>query len=262
MSVETVPPPRSPGGSTPASLLTAIGALVAVVALVWAIGSTASTTPSGGGGRGVVNANLASSNDEPATTTTTLDRLNTPVGHHREYRVQYADLPAATQAQLDVVREIIERYPTAADAEADGWRRATTNLRGIAAHFLRDGVRGFIGMDGTFDVNDPEILLYDGEGPDAPIVGISYLVSGPNPEGFAGKWDTWHRHDAVCFAGGYVIGEIGGHADSKINMTPAQCDEAGGLTFPIANLTMLHVWMKPGFESGSGVFSHDHPRLD
>jgi hypothetical protein len=24
---------------------------------------------------------------------------------------------------------------------------------------------------------------------------------------------------------------------------------------------MLHVWMKQGFESTSGVFSHDHPEL-
>jgi hypothetical protein len=263
MSAETEPQPASRPGSTATSLFTAIGALVAVVALVWGIGSVASNpTPRARSGGGVLDADLASANQRPATTPTTVDRLNTPVGHHAEYRVQYDDLPAATQKQLDVARAIIERYPTAADAEADGWHRATTNLKGIAAHFLHDGVRGFLGMDGTFDVNDPEILLYDGEGSDAPIVGVSYLVSGPNPEGFDGKWDTWHRHDAVCFARGYVIGEVGGHADSKINMTKAQCDEAGGITFPISNLTMLHVWMKPGFESANGVFSHDHPQLN
>jgi hypothetical protein len=242
-------------------LVAAVATLIAVVAMVWGIGAVASNDAVTPAPRAGTDANVAAGGTP--TTPTTVDRLNTPVGHHGEYRVQYEDLPAETQAQLDIAREITERYPTAADAEADGWRRATTNLPGIAAHFLRDGVRGFLGMDEKFDVNDPEILLFDGEGPDAPIVGISYLASSPeNPEGFAGKWDTWHRHDAVCFAGGYVIGELGGHADSKIDMTEAQCKAEGGTSFPIANLTMLHVWMKPGFESAHGVFSHDHPQLN
>jgi hypothetical protein len=233
----------------------ALVALALVVGGVWGIGiafddevTVAPATPA---------ADLAA-----GTTPTTIDRLATPVGHHGEYRVQYTDLPAETQAELDIAREIIERYPTAADAERAGWRRATTNLRGIAAHFLKQGVAGFASTDGGFDVREPEILLYDGEGPDAPIVGLSYLVSGPDPEGFTGKWDTWHRHDAVCFAGGYVIGEVDGHEGSKIDMTESACRKAGGTTFPIKNLTMLHVWMKPGFESAHGVFSHDHPELD
>jgi hypothetical protein len=263
MAAGTAPSPLQPAaGATPGarSWLVAIGALVVVVALLWEVGSVASdgTTTI----EATVGANRASVNNAAATTPTTFDRLNTPVGHHGEYRVQYADLPARTQAQLDVVRRIIERYPTAADAEADGWTRATTNLKGIAAHFLRGGVRSFLGIDATFDVDNPEILLFDGEGPEAPIVGVSYLVNGPDPAGFSGKWDVWHRHQAVCFAGGYVIGEIGGHADSRINMTADKCKAAGGLNFPIANLTMLHVWMKPGFASASGVFSHDHPQLN
>jgi hypothetical protein len=266
MAVSATPAPLQPASaSTPSarSLLVAIGALVAVVALIWGIGSVASDGTTTIDATGAANATgNATANNLAATTPTTFDRLNTPVGHHGEYQVQYADLPARTQAQLDVVRKIIERYPTAAVAEADGWTRATTNLTGIAAHFLRGGVRSFLGIDGTFDVNNPEILLFDGEGPDAPIVGISYLVNGPDPAGFYGKWDVWHRHQAVCFAGGYVIGEIGGHAGSRINMTTDTCKAAGGLSFPIANLTMLHVWMKPGFASSTGVFSHDHPQLN
>jgi hypothetical protein len=246
-------------GSRATPLVTALAALAAAVGLVWGIGIAAGgSAPVPDDTRAPADADLAA-----GTTPSTVDRLNTPVGHHNEYRVQYEDLPARTKAQLDIARAIIERYPTAADAERDGWHRATTNLRGIAAHFLKSGVRGFLTMDEAFDVNDPEILLFDGEGPDAPIVGISYLVSSPtNPDGFAGKWDTWHRHDAVCFAGGYVIGELGGHADSKINMTEAACNAQGGMSFPIANLTMLHVWMKPGLESANGVFSHDHPELN
>jgi hypothetical protein len=254
MSVESSP------RRDPAPLVAAFAALVVAVGVAWGVGlatradAPPAAPPEGAGG---VDADVAA-----GTTPTTGDPLHTPVGHHGEYRVQYDDLPARTQAELDVVREIIGRYPTAAAAERDGWKRATTNLRGIAAHFMRNGVAGFARMDATFDVRDPEILLFDGEDGDAPIVGVSYLASGENPEGFTGKWDTWHRHDAVCFAGGYVIGELGGHADSKIDMTQAECAAQGGTSFPISNLTMLHVWMKPGFESAHGVFSHDHPELD
>jgi hypothetical protein len=176
--------------------------------------------------------------------------------------MQYADFPADTRAQLDVVRSIIEKYPTAADAEKDGWTAATINLRGIAAHFLHGGPGGFLGIDDKFDVNNPEILLFDGTTPDSPIVGVSYLVAGDTPEGFAGPYDVWHRHNAVCFAHGLVIGEIDGAQGSKIDIGSDGCKAQGGFVFPIANLSMIHVWMKPGFESSHGVFSHDHPQLD
>ncbi len=181
-----------------------------------------------------------------------------PSGPHGEYNVQYADLPADTQAQLDIVQKIIERYPTAADAEKDGWIKATVNLKGIASHYLKQGPAGFLSIDDKFDVNNPEILLFNGEGHDAPILGVSYLVKGPAPEGFPGKWDVWHNHQAVCFAGGLVTGELGGHHDSKINMTEASCKAEGGIVFPLADLNMLHVWMVPGEPSTAGVFSHDH----
>jgi hypothetical protein len=186
-----------------------------------------------------------------------------PVVHHGEYDVQYDDLPPETQAQLDVVRGIIERYPTVADATADGWKTATTNLVGIAAHFLHNGPIGFTQFDRGFDVNEPEALLFDGTEPDSPIVGVSYLASGAEaPEGFSGPWDVWHRHDAVCFAGGLVIAEVGGHPDSKISISADDCKGQGGIIFPISNLSMIHVWMKPGYPSETGVFAHDHSDLD
>jgi hypothetical protein len=260
MSVQTAPLAEPSATPSLGSLAAAFGALVAAIALLWAIG-----TAGRDGNTTVVRAGVSAGNAEAVARQTPaqarLLRLNTPVGHHGEYRVQYADLPKRTQAQLDVVRRIIERYPTAAVAEKAGWHRATTNLKGIAAHYMRNGVAGFITIDDKFDVGDPEILLFDGEGPNAPIVGVSYLVNGAAPAAFSGKWDVWHNHQAVCFAGGYVIGELGGHADSEINMTPQQCAAKGGTQFPIANLNMLHVWMKPGFASSAGVFSHDHPRL-
>jgi hypothetical protein len=237
----------------------AVAAVVALVALALVVGitqlvaddaaGTPATTP-------VAAVDVAEEVPYPAVTAA-------PVGHHGEYDVQYDDLPPETQDQLDIAREIIERYPTAADAMADGWTPATINLRGIAAHFLRGGVVTFgTAIDDTFDVTQPEALLFDGIEPDAPIIGVSYLVSSPtDPEGFHGPWDVWHRHEAVCFAGGLVIAEIGGHHDSLIDTSEEDCRAQGGLIFPIENLTMIHVWMKPDWPSTHGVFSHDHPDL-
>jgi hypothetical protein len=173
----------------------------------------------------------------------------------------YDELPAATKTQVDVARDIARRYPTAADAEAGGWNKATISLKGIGAHYLRGGVGGFASTDAGFDLQNPEILLYDGEGPDAPIAGVSWLISGPDPEGFDGDFDVWHRHAAVCFANGLVIGELDGHEGSAINMTDQQCTAAGGIVFPIDNLTMLHVWVGEGYEDGVPIFAHDHPKL-
>jgi hypothetical protein len=189
-------------------------------------------------------------------------RLTTPVGHHGEYAVQYDDLPDATQQQLQVAQDLIAKYPTVADAEADGWTAATVNLKGIAAHFLHGGVREFATLDDQFDINQPEALLFDGLEPTDPIIGVSYLVSGDTPDGFDGKWDVWHRHDAVCFAGGLVVAEVGGHPDSKIAISEEECKAENGFMFPISNLSMIHVWMDPDNPSSNGVFSHDHPALD
>lgn len=236
-----------------ALLACAIG-LIALVAVTGVVGAVDLA-----GERGTSGASGVS----PSRQTSGAAAAAAPVAHTHalEYDVQYGDLPGATRGELDIARGIINRYPTAADAERDGWRKATVNLKGIASHYLRGGVGGLIGVDSRFDVRDPEILLFDGEGHDAPIAGVSYLVSGPDPAGFTGKWDVWHRHEAVCFADGLVVAEVGGHPGSRIDMTREECTARKGIIFPIGNLTMLHVWMKPGFGSSAGVFSHDHPGL-
>lgn len=242
---------RSQRGHAGAALVAAL-ALAVSVAVAQTVGDadgpTAAARAGAGAGAGAEEVGF------PAVTAQ-------PQGHHGEYGVQYDDLPPGTRQQLDVVRDIIERYPTAADAMADGWQTATINLKGIAAHFLRNGPVGFTQFDEVFDLHEPEALLFDGIEPDAPIVGVSYLVSGDTPDGFEGPWDVWHRHDAVCFAGGLVIAEVGGHPDSKIDIPRDECAAEGGVEIPIGQLSMIHVWMKPGYPSEHGVFSHDHSDL-
>src|SRR5690242_13513269 len=109
MSVQTAPLSEQPT-ATPSltSLLAAVVALVGAVTLLWALGSS-----SGNGNTlvqtdaGAAGASASATPAKPTAAQARLVRLNTPVGHHGEYRVQYADLPPRTQAQLDVVRRII-----------------------------------------------------------------------------------------------------------------------------------------------------------
>ena len=45
-------------------------------------------------------------------------------------------------------------------------------------------------LDGTFDISKPEVLLYGGDGLDAPLVGVNYIVGGSQPPaGFTGDAD-------------------------------------------------------------------------
>jgi hypothetical protein len=180
--------------------------------------------------------------------------------HHMDSLITYAQLPPATRAQVDRVIALWgHKYRTAADAQRDGWVKATRSLYGIGAHYLKGGVRGFLAGNG-FDLEHPNIMLFDGEGADAKFAGVSYIVAGATPEGFAGPYDVWHRHSAVCFAAGLVISE-GENEGSPIDLSDAGCKAHGGIMFPISYLSMIHLWIGPGYLGKAPIMAHDHKLL-
>jgi hypothetical protein len=152
--------------------------------------------------------------------------------------------------QLTAAREAAMRYPTAADAMAAGYRRITPYIPCIAAHYIN-----FRYVDDRFDPAEPEMLLYDGNDPDARIVGLSYYVRGVSsaPEGFAGPNDPWHQHIGLCVN---ATGVIGG-----TNLTAEQCAAIGGRKADGSDAWMTHAWVVPGWESAWGTFSGEHPEL-
>lgn len=184
-------------------------------------------------------------------------------GHEDELAVTYDELPGDVRAQVDLTKAYVEQYATAADAERDGWRKATLSLNGIGAHYLQGDPTGFLGMGYEFDPTHPNVLLFDGEGPDAKIAGASFILTDPDPQGYPGELDVWHHHYGVCFDPDrlIVIGEIDGHEGSTISMTVDQCEAEGALAIPIENLYMIHVWVAPGYIDDGPVFAHDHPQL-
>lgn len=177
-------------------------------------------------------------------------------GHgHRGPPIQYPIPDKATRyllaVQLVQAREAALKYPTLADAEAAGYRKVTSYLPCIGAHLMK-----FDYVDGEFDPSEPEMLLYNGDGPDAEVVGLSYYVLTPDkkaPEGFAGPNDPWHQHIGLCIRAGFVVGGE--------DTTEEECKARGGVKADGSNAWMNHVWVVPGWESAWGTFSGEHPEL-
>jgi hypothetical protein len=158
------------------------------------------------------------------------------------------------EAELAEAREVTERYPTVADAEAAGWFKVTGYVPGIAAHYMNFSI-----VDETFEISEPEMLLFDGTDPDSRIVGLSYYVqqegtAGPT-QGFVGENDSYHRHFGLCFKPGEgIVGDS--------TTTPEECAERGGVKLDGFGGWMSHAWVVPGCESPWGVFSGENPILD
>jgi hypothetical protein len=159
---------------------------------------------------------------------------------------------AALADELARAKAVAARHPTIADAEAAGYRRVTNYLPGIAAHYMN-----FDHLQDGFVLEEPEMLLYDGDGPDASIVGLSYYILQDGDEepaeGFTGDNDHYHRHVGLCIRDGVVAA---GSSTSE-----EDCAALGGRKSDGASGWMSHVWIAPGCESDWGVFSGANPQL-
>ncbi len=175
-------------------------------------------------------------------------------GHGERGVIVEAPLGAADAArlaeQLDATKAAALRYPTAADAKAEGYQRGAPYLPCIAAHFTKGPL-----VDPTFDPAQPEQLLYDGNADDSRLVGVSFLVASGSspPDGFAGPNDAWHQHIGLCVRGDAVVGAA--------TLTDEQCAARGGVKTTGGKMWMLHAWVIPGHESAWGTFSGENPSL-
>lgn len=182
-----------------------------------------------------------------------------PAGGHGEHKGPQSWRPLTDPAtceqlrtELDAARATAERYPTAADAQAAGYVMVTTYLPEIASHWMR-----FAHVDDRFVIEEPEMLLYDGNGLDARIVGLSYYIVGepdqPPTVGFTGGNTEYHRHVGLCVRGTLVVGNEA--------TTAEECRARGGIKTDGSRAWMAHAWVVPGCESPWGVFSAANPKL-
>lgn len=169
-------------------------------------------------------------------------------------------VPIADQAmcdqianELQVAYETAMRYPTVAEAKAAGYFMVAPYVPGIASHWMN-----YQFVDSTFDVSEPEMLLFDGNADDAQVVGLSYYIlhdGDTQPTvGFTGENDLYHRHIGLCIKDGLVIGDT--------STTEEECEAMGGRKSGGGSGWMSHAWVVPGCESPWGVFSAANPVLD
>jgi hypothetical protein len=155
--------------------------------------------------------------------------------------------------ELDKAREVALAHPTVKDAVEAGYYRVTGYVPGIAAHYMK-----FSYVDDTFDIEKPEMLLYDGTDDDSAMVGLSYYITMDAEveptQGFTGDQDAYHVHAGLCVSGAGVIGDS--------TTTDEECAARGGRKPLGSGNWMSHAWVVPGCESPWGVFSGNNPLLD
>lgn len=160
---------------------------------------------------------------------------------------------ARLHQELQTARDVALSMPTAADAKAQGYVQVTPYVPGIAAHWMK-----YTYVDDHFEIDKPEMVLYDGNGLDAHVVGLSYYIlqRGDNEptQGFTGESDHFHRHIGLCMKGAMVIGDS--------TTTEEQCAALGGRKANNRNGWMNHTWVVSGCESPWGMFSGANPVID
>jgi hypothetical protein len=157
------------------------------------------------------------------------------------------------QAELDLAYETAMKYPTVAEAKAAGYFMVAPYVPGIASHWMN-----YRFVDGEFDIEEPEMLLFDGNADNAQVVGLSYYIIDPGEDqptvGFTGDNDLYHRHVGLCMKDGVVIADT--------STSEEECEALGGHKGGGQAGWMSHAWVVPGCESPWGVFSAANPVLD
>ena len=224
-----------------------VGAPVVLVALMGTTTAFASTSSLAGGDHDAApTAPHAQASATPAAG-------GTGHGAGEVFEEQPVDGPTreALATELVQARQAAIGHATVAEALLDGYVMVVPYVPLIGAHYMK-----FSLVDGKFDVERPEMLLYDGTAPDSKIVGLSYYVRGSTePPGFAGPNDHWHRHIGLCVSP-KTRTVIGGE-----KTTPAQCAAMGGVKADGSDFWMVHAWVVPAWDSPQGVFSAEHQGL-
>jgi hypothetical protein len=185
-------------------------------------------------------------------------------GHHAEIGLEQPlsrEERAELSRQIELTQQVAKMYPTIADAEAAGYRRAGPYSPGLGIHYTRTSGEG-LNPDGVMDDADllsPLAIIYAGTDPDAPIAGFMYYsMSAEEPEGFAGPNDIWHYHTSICIKP--AADGIDAPFGADVEVPDGLCEQAGG-TMLQQTQWMVHVWSVPGWESQQGLFGEVNPAL-
>ncbi|MGK2929824.1 MAG: hypothetical protein ACSLFO_09645 [Acidimicrobiales bacterium] len=151
---------------------------------------------------------------------------------------------------FDMAVNYAQQWPTAGDAEAEGWYQVVPYAAGMGTHHVLPSANN---IDEVFKGYEPEFLMYDGNGPDAELTGMAWWVrsEGEPPEGFFGDNDWWHQHRNVCLS---PAGTWWGQGVSA-----EDCASRGGTHLPNDDMWMAHAWIMPEWQQHFDVFQNHHP---
>jgi hypothetical protein len=102
----------------------------------------------------------------------------------------YTGLSSQTTWELQQARAATARYRDIKNAIKDGYSNINVDVPNMGHHFMKTSL-----VDATFDIRNPEILVYNGLDTGNPeLVAVEYAVplAYPMPEGFTGSSDVWN----------------------------------------------------------------------
>lgn len=179
------------------------------------------------------------------------------VGGHMHYMEEKGPLTAEECLGLNIYFDravaFASQYPTAGDAEANGFHHLAPWIPGQGTHHLDLSQ----GITSEFNPNKPNLLMYDSNSDSGKLTGMVWAVqSGMHPpEGFPGMNDHWHYHEKLCFINGgtFIVGD---------NISDEQCASYGGVNQDASDTWLLHVWL-PVYEGwyATDIFNKEHPTI-
>ncbi len=163
------------------------------------------------------------------------------------------------------------QWPILGDAEDAGYTMAVEYIEGMGTHHVMlnnfsmtspdfdaeepefPGTR----IDGVFEHEKPEFLMYGGEDRESQLVGFAWLVHSPAdspPEGFTGENDWWHRHESLCFRPSdfFMRGA---------DLNDETCENRDGVNVNLEEYWMVHAWIVRPWLTYDDVFTNHHPCL-
>ena len=114
--------------------------------------------------------------------------------HARKSAAGPRELSALTLRELAQVRRATAKYHDLANALADGYVDGNLYTSGEGYHYINPLL-----VDGTFNLEQPEVLLYASRPGEAELklVAVEYVMPNifPVPEGFSGDDDEWESEE-------------------------------------------------------------------
>lgn len=161
----------------------------------------------------------------------------------------------AIDVQLTAAAAIAAQFPTKSIAEANGWHWLAPWIAGQGTHHVNESRQ----VTSVFDPSYPTMLMFDGNGPHAPLTGMVFAVESGHmpPAGFAGDNDHWHNHQMLCYIdknGPFVVGD---------GISDEQCAARGGTNVDASDTWLLHVWL-PVYDGwqATDIFNKTHPGVN